>query len=53
MCEARAEPNSFELCRGDARNRMNSNLTNKNSIIIYLKGLGRDQSRDSKHSKKI
>jgi len=33
------------LCR-----QINSNFTNKKRVIIYLKGLGRDQSRDSKHS---
>ena len=29
MCEPRAESSLLELCRGEARNRINSNLTNK------------------------
>ena len=28
MREPRAEPNLFELCRGEARNRINPNLQN-------------------------
>ena len=29
MREPRAEPNLFELCRGEARNRIKSNLSNR------------------------
>ena len=33
MCEPRAEPSLLELCRGEARNRINSNLSV--SFVIY------------------
>ena len=33
MCKTEAEPNLFELCQGEAINRIKSNLANKNTFM--------------------
>ena len=48
--EFHADYRPARVCVISEGGKLNSNFTNKKRVIIYLKGLGRDQSRDSKHS---